>query len=241
MRAARLRKLIVRPILGIVAVAIGYVAWNQANGNFGEAIPGRLYRSSQMSAGALGQTVRSHKIRTVLNLRGSHPDLAWYRDERAATLRAGATQVDMAMSSCDWMSRAQLAKLVEVLDTADYPILVHCWHGAERTGLVSAVSELLRPGSTLADARAHFTIKHLFVKAGDGKVMPEHVDQYERWLLAHKLEHDPGRFRRWIAEGFRPGTPSREQWPYDPYPLTVITRPDGTSTAVHAPRDSTIR
>ena len=35
----------------------------------------------------------------------------------------------------------------------------------------------------------------------------------------------PANFRRWVKHGFKPGVPNREQWPYDPYPLVVITRP----------------
>ena len=88
--------------------------------------------------------VRSHGIKTVLNLRGAHPEQAWYRAERSATLGAGATQIDMAMSSCEWMSRDQARMLVRVLDTCEYPLLIHCWRGSERTGLVSAMTELLR-------------------------------------------------------------------------------------------------
>ena len=87
------------------------------------------------------------------------------------------------MSSCVWMSRAQLNALVESLDTAEYPMLIHCAWGSERTGLVSAFAELLRPGSTLADARAQFSLGYLFVRINDGKVMAEHLDQYENWLL----------------------------------------------------------
>ena len=33
----------------------------------------------------------------------------------------------------------------------------------------------------------------------------------------------PEHFRRWVDEGFRPQLPNREEWPYDPYPLVVIT------------------
>ena len=104
-------------------------------------------------------------------------------------------------------------------------MLIHCAWGSERTGLVSAFVELLRPGSTLEDARAQFSLRHLFVRINDGKVMAEHLDQYESWLLAGKLQHEPANFRRWVNEGFKPGIPNREQWPYDPYPLVVITRP----------------
>ena len=104
-------------------------------------------------------------------------------------------------------------------------MLIHCQWGAERTGLASAFAELLRPGSTLDDARAQFSIRYLFVRFNDGKIMAEHLDQYERWLAERGWTHDPAHFRRWVADGFRPQAPSREQWPYDPYPLVVISRP----------------
>jgi hypothetical protein len=129
------------------------------------------------------------------------------------------------MSSCIWMSRAQLRTLVTTLDTAGYPLLIHCQWGAERTGLVSAMTELLRPGSTLEDARAQFSIRYLFLPINDGKIMVEHLDQYEAWLQSQGSRHDPTNFRRWAREGFRPMAPNREQWPYDPYPLVVISRP----------------
>jgi hypothetical protein len=65
----------------------------------------------------------------------------------------------------------------------------------------------------------------MFLPIKDGAVMAAHLDQYEAWLRGQDLEHAPAHFRRWIAVGFRPGRPSREQWPYDPYPLIIITRP----------------
>src|SRR5207245_2536743 len=112
---------------------------------FGAVQPGRFFRSAQLSGPALAGKLREHRVRTVLNLRGSHPELAWYRDERAATLEAGATQVDIPLSSCEWMSRAQARAVLEVLETAERPLLVHCFHGSERTALVSAFAVLLEP------------------------------------------------------------------------------------------------
>ena len=182
-----------------------------------------------MPASALAQTLRERRIKTVLNLRGSNPSESWYRDEVAATREAGATHIDVAMSSCLWMSRVQLRALVETLDTAEYPLLIHCAWGSERTGLVSAFAELLRPGGTLDDARAQFSIRYLFVRVNDGKVMAEHLDQYENWLRKEESSTHPANFHRWVDEGFQPGQPSREDWPYDPYPLVVITRPEATS------------
>ena len=209
----------------VLAPALGFLAWSLAADNFATVRAGQVYRSGQMSAGAIERTVRARGIKTVVNLRGAHPEKAEYRDERTAVLGAGATQVDLAMSSCEWMSRAKAKTLVDVIDTSERPMLIHCWHGAERTGLASAFSELLRPGGSLASARAQFSLRYLFVPIKDGVVMPAHLDQYESWLRGQRLGHAPAHFRRWVADGFRPGRPSREQWPYDPYPLIVITRP----------------
>jgi protein tyrosine phosphatase (PTP) superfamily phosphohydrolase (DUF442 family) len=224
LRAKRIARWAARLVTAVgLAVAL-YVGWDQAHHNFGEVQRGRIYRSAQMPASALVRTIRDHGIRTVLNLRGSNKD-AWYSAERKATLDAGATQIDIAMSSCIWMSRAQLRTVVQTLDTAEYPMLIHCQWGAERTGLASAFAELLRPGSTLDDARAQFSIRYLFLPLSDGKIMAEHLGQYERWLAERGWTHRPEHFRRWVDEGYRPQLPNREQWPYDPYPLVVISRP----------------
>jgi hypothetical protein len=207
------------------------LGWDWWTCNLGTLVPGQIYRSGQMPGDLLARTVRAYRIKTVLNLRGPNPDKSWYRDERAAALGAGATLIDVALSSCEWMSRAQLRALVRVLDTCERPVLMHCEWGSERTGLVAAFAELLRPGATLQDAEDQFSIRYLFLRAGDGKVMAEHLDQYEAWLADRGWPHTPERFRLWVREGFQPRAPSREQWPYDPNPLVVITRPPASAPA----------
>ncbi|WP_250846629.1 phosphatase domain-containing putative toxin [Aquisphaera insulae] len=178
-----------------------------------------------MPPNALARTLREQHIRTVLNLRGSNPRERWYRDELRATLDAGATQVDIPLSSCVWMSRIQLRTLVKILESSEYPLIVHCAWGSERTGLTAAISELLRPGGTIDSARAQLAIRYLYVPLGDGKIMGELVEQYAGWVRERGLSHDPSVFRRWVESGYLPGKPSREAWPYDPTPLSVVTRP----------------
>jgi protein tyrosine phosphatase (PTP) superfamily phosphohydrolase (DUF442 family) len=232
-----------RIALAVVATALvipfGYVTWDVGVAhNFGAIEPGRIYRSGQMPAADLTRTLHDHRIKTVLNLRGVNPRQPWYRAEREATNAAGATQVDISLSSSEWMSREQLRTLLRVIDSCDYPLLIHCQWGSERTGLVSAFVTLLRSGATLEDARAQLSLAYLYVRVGDGKVMAEHLDQYESWLREHGCPHSAATFRQWANEGFQPGNPSREQWPYDPYPL-VITRPASASVAKTG--DGTVR
>ena len=232
---ANTRRRFFRRILATVALPLAmagaWIGWNRANNNFATVRPNQVYRSGQMSASTLARTLHDSGIQTVLNLRGANGHLGWYRAERAATLAAGATQVDVSLSSCVWMSRAQLRTLIEVLDSSRYPMLIHCEWGAERTGLVSAFVELLREGSTIDDARNQFALKYLYLPFGDGKIMAEMIDQYDGWLRRRELEHRPELFRRWAANGYQPGSPNREEWPWDPYPLIVTTRPPAEQMA----------
>jgi protein tyrosine phosphatase (PTP) superfamily phosphohydrolase (DUF442 family) len=225
MRFARRRKWVLRVTLAVLTTVSAAVGWNFATGNFATVIQGQVYRSAQLQSADLGRKVAEHKVRTVLNLRGYHPEQGWYRAEREQTIAHGATQVDIAMSARDWMSRNQLITLVDVLEHAEPPILIHCWRGSERTGLASAFATLLREGSTIDEARTQFSVRYLFVPMGAGVVSLRHLEQYEAWLKKLSLSHSPNAFRRWVAEGFVPGHPGREDWPVDPYPLVVTTRP----------------
>lgn len=205
--------------------------WRWTTGNVGIVEPGRIYRSAQLDAGTLSRLIRAKGIRTVLNLRGPNPGAEWYPAERLATTQAGATQIDVPLASDYWLTQDQADGLVELLDTADRPILIHCQFGAERTGLVSTIAVLLRSDSTLDEARSQFSPYFLFLPTEDGLVMRGHLRQYEDWLVREGIEHNSGAFRRWIGNAYQPGTPNRSQWPYDPYPLLVVTPPDDQSSS----------
>ena len=192
--------------------------------NFGTIVPDRLYRSAQLGRGAIAPILQRHHIKTVLNLRGTNVRQRWYRDERDAVLAAGRDagrprdgelRPDVPVAVAHPRARARYERL---------PIALHRQHGSERSGWASAVATLLRPGATLADG-AQFSVGYLYFGIGDGKIMAEHLDQYEHWLKTQGANHSPERFREWVDHGFRPGHPSREDWPYDPSPLIAITRP----------------
>lgn len=217
-----------RRILGLIAVVAFavtlFMGFRLETANFGTVLPGRIYRSGQMSSSLLSRTVRQHRVKTVLNLRGANPKDWWYRDEKNATLSGGATQVDIHMASDLWLTRDEARTLLEVIDTCEYPLLIHCQWGAERTGLVSAITELLRPGGSLKSARRQFSLYYLYLPVGDGIVMAGHLDRYTQWLDSRKKPHSPAQFRQWFTSGYEPGHPSREEWPVNPYPLLTVSR-----------------
>ena len=104
-----------RLLIGLLLLLpLTFLGWNQATFNFDVLLPRRVYRSGQMPAWALASTLRNRQIKTVVNLRGPNPGEHWYQSEVAATLAAGASHVDLSLSSCVWMSRIQFRTLVRI-------------------------------------------------------------------------------------------------------------------------------
>jgi protein tyrosine/serine phosphatase len=127
--------------LGLLALplAVGaYMGVNQLAGNFHTVIPGELYRSAQPSAGDIAAYARQYGIRTILNLRNERRS-EWYSEEAQAAKKAGITLIDYPISSDDELPISKSQELAQLMANAQKPLLIHCEHGANRTGLASAI------------------------------------------------------------------------------------------------------
>jgi len=231
---------LVRATFVVSALSVGtFLGWRSSVDNFGVVLPagdspgGAVYRSDQMRPEDLAKTIRELGIRTVLNLRGPNPGETWYDAERSAVVGAGAELVDMSLSSSEWMSRQQAIALSKVIKESPRPLLIHCYHGSERTGLASAMTHLLTPGQSVESAGREFSWRYLYFGLGDGVTTFAQFDSYRRWLASNGKSHTPEVFAQWLETGFTPKWPSREQWPYDPYPLVVKSSPPETPVTGH--------
>lgn len=125
----------------IVAAAIGYyiyafVIWS----NFREVVPEKVYRSAQPSPAQLKKWARLYGIKTIINLRGYARKAT--DDEQAATNELGITLVTIRLKSTSLPTRDSLDKLIQTLETAELPILIHCRSGVDRTGSASALAAM---------------------------------------------------------------------------------------------------
>jgi protein tyrosine phosphatase (PTP) superfamily phosphohydrolase (DUF442 family) len=168
-------------------------------------IPGRVYRSAQLSEHDLERVIARDGIRTVINLRGNCFPERWYIGESRGTHQAGIGMEDVSLTASRYPSRTELKRLLEVLDHVDYPILLHCRRGADRTGLASTVVLLLQPDVPLARARRQLGPRFGHVPLMQTASLDAFFDLYETWLRRQDREHSPAAFREWALRHYRPG------------------------------------
>lgn len=168
-------------------------------------IPGKVYRSAQLGPDELARVIDREGIRTVVNLRGTGPEVAWYAAEARTTHAAGVCQEDVALSAKRLPAPGEVRRLVEVLDKTAYPILLHCQQGADRTGLAAAAVLLLHTDATLDRARRQLWPRYGHINAGRTAVIDRFFLFYEAWLAATGQPHTPDRFRHWATREYCPG------------------------------------
>lgn len=94
----------------------------------------KVYRSAQPDRRGFEELKRLG-IRNVLNFRDHHAD-----DRGAKGL--GLTLYRVKMEAGE-IKDEQVAEALRIIRTAKGPIAIHCWHGSDRTGLISAMYRIL--------------------------------------------------------------------------------------------------
>lgn len=138
--------------IGIVSLLIGgplgYMSYRNRNfRNFRTVEPGILYRSGQLTQDGLERIVHDYGIRTVITLRDADepgkrpPD--WREEQYCRKMDIYHYRLPPQL----WWSESgpipadeNVKKLLEVLDDPKhFPVLIHCFAGAHRTGAYCAI------------------------------------------------------------------------------------------------------
>lgn len=192
-------------VAGVALTLILHVGYVLFGSNFHTVLPGAVYRCAQPSPADLEWAVRKLGVRTVINLRGCCDPAPWYLEQCRATNRLNISQEDLGFSSARLPSVPTIRQLLEVLERSEYPILVHCHKGADRTGMVSVMALLLRTATPLAEARKQLGFRYGHLRVGRAGHIDRFFDLYEEWLAARGAEHSPALFRNWVAHEYCPG------------------------------------
>lgn len=97
----------------------------------------QVYRSQQPDDEEMKQ-LESMGIRSILNLRKYHSD----DDEAKGT---SLNLIHLPVDAGDINDEFILGSL-RAINVAEKPILIHCWHGSDRTGVVSAMYRMVFQG-----------------------------------------------------------------------------------------------
>lgn len=90
----------------------------------------KVYRASQPDRDGFKDAIK-FGIKNVLNLRDNHSD-----NSEAKGLKIKLHRVEM---EADDVIEKDLIAALKIIKNSDGPILIHCWHGSDRTGLVCAM------------------------------------------------------------------------------------------------------
>lgn len=153
-----------------------------------------VWRAAQPSPRHL-RWAKRQGIKTVVNLRGQRNNCGSYILEREACQELGLTLIDFPIRSRSPLDRETILSGIELLDSIEYPVLMHCKSGADRAGFMATLYMFLKGGVPLRDAMK----KHLSLAYGHLRQAKTGVIDffYERYLA--DSEKRPMPFREWVA------------------------------------------
>ena len=135
------RLFLVAASLLALALSLLVVAYTviEHDGNFHEVEHGLIYRSAQLDAKDLTERTKQVGLKSILNLRGESSGDDWYESELAVSRSMGLTHLNYRMSASESLNLNQMQEILELIEKAPKPLLIHCKAGADRTGLVAAI------------------------------------------------------------------------------------------------------
>jgi len=180
---------------------------------------GGMYRENQPSPERIA-VLAEEGIKTILNLRGPSPK-GFYLLEKEACEAHGITLINFRVYSRDVHTPTKIRAAKELFETIDYPAVMHCKSGADRTGFMGVLYRHFHMGDTIAVAvESELTLKKLHVKQGKTGMLDFFFADYVRAAEGRDIS-----FIDWVESEYDPADVKArfmEQWSGNP--ITEILR-----------------
>jgi hypothetical protein len=158
----KVRYVAIMVFLGVATPCATYATYCgvvMGSGNLHAVKAGQIYRSAQLDKVEFDEVIRTKRIKSVLNLRGPHPESAWYQVELAAMRAHGVEHFDVGISAHRPPTPQQMARIMTILRTAPRPLLIHCKSGSDRTGFVAALYRYAIEGEPAEQAAGELSLR----------------------------------------------------------------------------------
>ena len=203
----------IRNLFFILAVAsLSVVVWYFTSfRSVSAVVEGRVYRSSQLSAERLERLIQEKGIRTIINLRGKFTDAQWYINENNIAKKHGINFYSFSLLPHEMPEYLQLMDILDKLFSAERPILVHCYKGADRTGMVSALALAIEQDLPLPELKKQFSFRY-GVFPFYRSIGPSFFSVYEDWLTKSHKTHTKRALIYWMSREYQDSHNNIQFW-----------------------------
>jgi protein tyrosine phosphatase (PTP) superfamily phosphohydrolase (DUF442 family) len=184
-------------------------------------IGGGMYRENQPSPDRI-KVWAEEGIKTVVNLRGPSPK-GFYLLEKEACEAHGIALENYRMYSRDTHTVERLLGAKELFDRIEYPAVMHCKSGADRTGIMGVLYRYFRMGDSIAEAMEQLSFKYLHVRQGKTGML----DFFFNDFLKYREDHPDVSFEDWLNGPYDPADVKArfmEQWSGNPVTELLLRR-----------------
>ena len=183
-------------------------------------IGGGMYRENQPSPKRIAEWAEMG-IKTNINLRGDSPK-GFYLLEKEACEKHGITMVDFRVYSRDTHTPETIRAAKELFESIEYPAIMHCKSGADRTGIMGVLYRHFHMGDTIEQAVEQLSFKYLHVKQGKTGMLDYFFKEYLEYSKEHDIE-----FLDWVETVYDPADVKArfmEQWSGNPVTELILRR-----------------
>ena len=171
--------------------------------NTHEVSEGKLWRTYQPSPGKLAKW-RDRGVKTVINLRGE-TNSGHFLLEKEACERLGLTLKPFRVYSREAPSAEVLRGAEALFESIEYPAVMHCKSGADRTGLMGTLYRFFVEGAPLENSMEQLSRRYGHIKQGKTGVIDYAFEQYLAHARANQLDTaSKTAFFDWVENEYDP-------------------------------------
>ncbi len=181
------KKILVALVVVIFGVAGKYIYDRHINHNFMTITEGKVYKSGVIPPDEIADYVKKYHIKSIVDLRFpgtsdevNNPEIP---SELIAEKNAVAKipGVNYFNDGSDQVPKQEnLEKFFKIMDNqANYPVLIHCFHGIGRAQIYSAIYRIEYEGWSNEDARHKAAFPFMFSSFDDGTPKGEYLKGYK--------------------------------------------------------------
>jgi len=175
-------------VLVVVLIVTGkYIYDRHINHNFMTITEGKVYKSGVIPPDEIADYVRKYHIKSIVDLRfpGTGDDVnnpeipTELTAEKEAVAKIKGVQY-FNNGSDQVPEQKNLDAFFKIMDNdANYPVLIHCYHGIGRAQMYSAIYRIEYEGWSNEDARHAAAFPFTFSSFDDGKPKGEYLKAYK--------------------------------------------------------------